>query len=181
MRQSARFFFCMYVFPRNSYTFGGDNMKKFRVYAFWIILAEVVGALSGWLIRDSIGLYRDAILKPPLSPPGIVFPIVWGILYALMGIGAAMIYRAPASEQRTSSLQLYMLQLAVNFLWPIFFFRMQSFGGALILLGLLWGLVLWMLLSFRKVSPLAAKLQIPYLIWLTFAAYLNAGVWVLNQ
>lgn len=156
-------------------------MKKFRVYACWVIFTEAVGALSGWLIRDSIGLYRDAILKPSLSPPGVVFPIVWGILYALMGVGAAMIYRSPAAEQRTSSLQLYLLQLTANFLWPIFFFRMQSFGGALILLGILWGLVLWMILSFRKVSPLAAKLQIPYLIWLTFAAYLNAGVWVLNR
>lgn len=156
-------------------------MKKFRVYAFWIIFTEAVGALSGWLIRDSTGLYRDTILKPPFSPPGIVFPIVWGILYALMGIGAAIIYHSEPSEQRTSSLQLYLLQLAANFLWPIFFFRMQSFGGALILLAILWGLVLWMLLSFRKISPLAARLQIPYLAWLTFAAYLNAGVWLLNR
>ena len=156
-------------------------MKKYRTYAFWILLTEAVGAISGWLIRDSIGIYRDAILKPPLSPPGVVFPIVWGILYALMGIGAAMVYRSAPSEQRTGSLQLYFLQLLANFLWPIFFFRMQSFGGALIFLLLLWGLVLWMILSFRKVSPLAAKLQIPYLLWLTFAAYLNAGVWVLNS
>ena len=155
-------------------------MKKFRAYAFWILLTEAVGAISGWLIRDSTPLYRDAIQKPPLSPPGIVFPIVWAILYALMGVGAAMIYRSAPSEQRTGSLQLYILQLLANFLWPIFFFRMQSFGGALILLLLLWGLVLWMILSFRKISPLAAKLQIPYLLWLTFAAYLNAGVWALN-
>ena len=156
-------------------------MKKFRIYAFWIVFTETVGALSGWLIRNSTDLYRDSVQKPPLSPPGIVFPIVWAILYALMGIGAAIIYRSGPSEQRSGSLQLYLFQLLVNFLWPIFFFRMQSFGGALILLLLLWGLVLWMLLSFRRVSPLAARLQIPYLLWLTFAAYLNAGVWVLNR
>lgn len=155
-------------------------MKKARSYAFWILLTEAVGALSGWLIRDSIGLYRDAILKPPLSPPGIVFPIVWAVLYALMGIGIARIRLSAPSEQRTNSLQLYLLQLIVNFLWPIVFFRMQSFGGALLLLGLLLGLVLWMYLAFRQVDPLAAKLQIPYLLWLVFAAYLNAGVWKLN-
>lgn len=156
-------------------------MKKIRVYAFWILFTEAVGAASGWLIRDSTAVYRDTIQKPPLSPPGIVFPIAWAILYVLMGIGAAIIYLSPPSEQRTGSLQLYLFQLLANFLWPIFFFRMQSFGGALILLLLLWGLVLWMLLSFRKTNPLAAKLQIPYLLWLTFAAYLNAGVWVLNR
>ena len=159
----------------------GDIMKKFRVYACWILLTEAVGAASGWLIWNSIDLYRNAIQKPPLSPPGIVFPIVWAILYALMGIGAAIIYRSEPSEQRSGSLQIYALQLFANFLWPIFFFRMQSFGGALILLLLLWGLVLWMILSFRRVSPLAAKLQIPYLLWLTFAAYLIAGVWLLNR
>lgn len=156
-------------------------MKKIRSYAFWILFTEAVGALSGWLIRDSIGLYREAILKPPLSPPGIVFPIVWAILYALLGIGAARISLSAPSEQRTSSLHLYMFQLIVNFLWPIVFFRMQSFGGALILLCLLLGLVLWMLLAFRQVDPLAARLQIPYLFWLLFAAYLNAGVWTLNR
>lgn len=155
-------------------------MKKARSYAFWILLTEAVGALSGWLIRDSIGLYRDAILKPPFSPPGLVFPIVWAALYALMGIGIARIRLSAPSEQRTNSLQLYLLQLIVNFLWPIVFFRMQSFGGALLLLGLLLGLVLWMALAFYQVDPLAAKLQIPYLLWLVFAAYLNAGVWKLN-
>ena len=143
-------------------------------------MTEAVGALSGWLIRDSIGLYRDAILKPPFSPPGLVFPIVWAALYALMGIVIARIRLSAPSEQRTNSLQLYLLQLIVNFLWPIVFFRMQSFGGALLLLGLLLGLVLWMYLAFYQVDPLAAKLQIPYLLWLVFAAYLNAGVWKLN-
>lgn len=155
-------------------------MKKARSYAFWILLTEAVGALSGWLIRDSIGLYQDAIVKPPFSPPGLVFPIVWAVLYALMGIGIARIRLSVPSEQRTNSLQLYLLQLIVNFLWPIVFFRMQSFGGALLLLGLLLGLVLWMYLAFYQVDPLAAKLQIPYLLWLVFAAYLNAGVWKLN-
>lgn len=150
------------------------------IYAGWIAFTEAVGGLAGFLIRDGVDLYRTVIAKPPLSPPAIVFPIMWAILYALMGIGAAMIYLSEPSKQRSCSLQLYFIQLAVNFLWSIIFFNLQSFGGALIWLVALWALILWMILSFRKVNPLAAWLQVPYLLWVTFAGYLNAGVWLLN-
>ena len=118
--------------------------------------------------------------KPPLSPPGIVFPIVWGILYALMGIGAARIYLAPESRERTRSLLLYFVQLMFNFFWSIIFFNFQRFGFALIWLLVLWVLILRMILAFRRVDKTAALLQIPYLLWVTFAAYLNFGVWRLN-
>jgi tryptophan-rich sensory protein len=154
--------------------------KKVWTYIGWVAFTEAVGALSGFITRDGTKIYRTAIVKPPLSPPSIVFPIVWGILFALMGIGAAMIYLSGRSQQRSGCLQLYLIQLAANFLWNIIFFNLQTFGGALIWLLALWILILWMILSFYKVSPLAAKLQIPYLIWVTFAGYLNAGVWLLN-
>lgn len=148
---------------------------------FWILLAEAVGALSGWLTREGTQIYAQTIVKPPLSPPGWVFPVVWAILYALMGIGAAKVYQAPASKTRSMGLNLFITQLVVNFFWSPIFFNLQTFGFALLWLLLLWGLVLWMILVFRKVKPLAAKLQIPYLLWLTFAAYLNFGVWYLNR
>ena len=148
---------------------------------FWILLAEAVGALSGWLTREGTQIYAQTIVKPPLSPPGWVFPVVWAILYALMGIGAAKVYQAPASKTRSMGLNLFITQLVVNFFWSPIFFNLQAFGFALLWLLLLWGLVLWMILAFRKVKPLAAKLQIPYLLWLTFAAYLNFGVWYLNR
>ena len=148
---------------------------------FWILLAEAVGALSGWLTREGTQIYAQTIVKPPLSPPGWVFPVVWAILYALMGIGAAKVYQAPASKTRSMGLNLFITQLVVNFFWSPIFFNLQAFGFALLWLLLLWGLVLWMILVFRKVKPLAAKLQIPYLLWLTFAAYLNFGVWYLNR
>lgn len=154
--------------------------KKVWTYAGWIALTEAVGALAGWLTREGTQLYRSAITKPPLSPPAIVFPVVWAILYALMGIGAARVYLSAPSENRSGSLQLYFIQLAVNFFWSMIFFNWRSFGGALLWLIALWVLVLWMILSFRKVDPIAAKLQIPYLLWVTFAGYLNAGVWLLN-
>ena len=148
---------------------------------FWILLAEAVGALSGWLTREGTQIYAQTIVKPPLSPPGWVFPVVWAILYVLMGIGAAKVYQAPASKTRSMGLNLFITQLVVNFFWSPIFFNLQDFGFSLLWLLLLWGLVLWMILVFRKVKPLAAKLQIPYLLWLTFAAYLNFGVWYLNR
>ena len=162
----------------------GDQIMKhqtIRTYAFWIGLSEAVGLLSGWLTRDSMELYREMIIQPPLSPPGIVFPIVWTILYALMGIGAARVSLSPDSKERKQALNLFVAQLIVNFFWSPIFFNAQAFGFAFLWLLLLWGLVLWMILLFQKVDKVAAVLQIPYLIWLTFAAYLSGGVWLLNR
>ena len=156
------------------------SKHTWKPYAFWILLAEAVAAHSGLLSRGGIEIF-GSIAQPPLSPPAIVFPIVWGILYALMGISAARIYLSPPSQARNQGLNLYIAQLIVNFFWSLIFFNAQAFGFAFLWLLLLWVLVLWMILTFRKVDPLAAWLQIPYLIWLTFAAYLSLGVWYLNR
>lgn len=158
-------------------------MKKptWKTYAFWIVLAEAVGALSGWLTRKGVKIYNTTVEQPPLSPPSIVFPIVWGILFVLMGVGAARIYLAAASNARSRSLLLFLVQLTFNFFWSIIFFNLQTFGFAFLWLITLWVLILLMILSFRKVDQPAAWLQIPYLLWVTFAAYLNFGVWLLNR
>ena len=155
--------------------------RNWKPYVFWILLAEAVGVLSGWLTREGTKIYAETILKPPLSPPGWVFPVVWSILYVLMGIGAARIWLSPPSKTRSLGLNLFVAQLVVNFFWSPIFFNLQAFGLAFFWLLLLWGLVLWMILVFRRVDPLAAKLQIPYFVWLTFAAYLNLSVWYLNR
>ena len=147
----------------------------------WIVLTEAVGALAGFLTRDGMELYKTQVVKPPLSPPAIVFPIVWGILYALMGIGIARVWLSARSEERADAIQVYLLQLAINFTWSIFFFNLRSFGGALAVLLILLGLIFWMIFRFRRVDRPAARLQIPYVIWVCFAAYLNAGVWLLNR
>lgn len=155
--------------------------KPWKTYLLWILLAEAAGGLSGWLTREGTKAYNQAIVQTPLSPPGWVFPVVWTILFALMGIGAARIYLAPPSKARSRGLNLFISQLVVNFFWSPVFFNLQAFGLAFFWLLLLWGLVIWMILTFRKVDRTAANLQIPYLLWLTFAAYLNAGVWYLNM
>ena len=157
------------------------NKKNWKTYALWIGITEAVGALSGWLSREGTKYYQDNIVKPPLSPPSSVFPIVWGILFALMGYGAARIFLSEQSAERRKGLNLYVAQLIVNFFWSLIFFNAQAFGFAFIWLLLLLVLVVLMILSFRKTDKLAAWLQIPYLLWILFAAYLNFGVWYLNR
>ena len=154
--------------------------RNWKTYLFWVALAEGVGAVSGWLSRDGTRWYQEFAVKPPLSPPGWVFPVVWGILFALMGIGAARVSLTEASPRRSAGLNLFVAQLTVNFFWSLIFFNLRSYGFALAWIGLLGVLILWMIFAFRKSDRPAAWLQIPYLLWVTFAAYLNWGAWVLN-
>lgn len=157
-------------------------MKKrsWKPYVFWIFLSELVGIVSGWISREGTQAFSQTAVQPPLSPPPILFPIVWTVLYALMGISAARISIAPDSPVRERGLNLFVAQLIVNFFWSPIFFNTGAYGFAFLWLLLLILLVAWMILTFRKVDPPAAWLQVPYLIWLLFAAYLNYGVWQLN-
>lgn len=120
------------------------------------------------------------MVKPPLSPPGWVFPLVWTVLYALMGIGAARVSLTQEGKDRSRALNVFVAQLIVNFFWSLIFFNARAYGFAFVWLLLLWLLIIWMILAFRKVDKVAAWLQIPYFLWVTFAAYLNYGVWKLN-
>lgn len=153
--------------------------RKFWIYAISIGIAETVGGLAAWLTREGMDRY-EMLPKSALTPPGIVFFLVWAILYALMGISVTRIYLAEPSQQREKGLWLYVFQLIFNFFWNLFFFNMQAFGFSLLWLIGLWVLILLMILSFRKMDRLAAWLQLPYLLWVTFAIYLNFTVWQLN-
>ena len=123
-------------------------MKKttWKPYVFWIVLSEAVGLLSAFLTRTGTEAYAELLQKPPFSPPGWVFGVVWPILYALMGIGAARVYLSPPSSARSRGLNLFVIQLAVNFLWSPIFFNARAYGFALIWLLILWVLVLLMIL-----------------------------------
>ena len=154
--------------------------KAWKTYALWILLAEAVGALSGWLTREGTRIYTETAVRPPLSPPSAAFPVVWVILFALMGIGAARIWRSPPSKFRSRGLLLFFVQLAFNFVWSILFFNLERYGLVFGWLIVLWFLILGMILTFRRIDRKAALLQIPYLLWVSFAAYLNLGVWLLN-
>lgn len=157
-------------------------MKKgnWKVYAVWIAITEAVGAVSGLLSREGMRIYIEAANKPAFTPPMWVFPVVWSILFALMGVSAARIWLAQDSPARSRGLNLFVAQLIVNFFWSLIFFNLQAYGAAFVWLILLWVLVAWMILTFYQVDPLAAFLQIPYLFWLTFAGVLTAFVALLN-
>lgn len=145
-----------------------------------IALPLLVGVLSALLTREGVQTYAT-MEKPPLSPPAILFPIVWTILYVLMGIGFYLVLTSDGSkEDIKSALSVYVWQLLVNFLWPTFFFNFQWYLFSFFWLVLLWILVLIMLIRFYRVSKVAAYINIPYLVWLTFAGYLNLGVYFLN-
>jgi len=158
-------------------------MKKasWKTYAFWILATELTGAAAGLLSRRGTEIYRQSILKPAFSPPGWVFPVVWSVLYLLMGIAAARISLSPESPARRHALRVYVVQLVVNFVWPLLFFNLQAFDAAFLWLLLLWALIVWTLLSFREIEKTAAHLLLPYLAWVAFAGYLNLGVWMLNR
>lgn len=153
---------------------------KWTELLIFIIGTELVGALSS-LLSGNFSSFYDELVKPPLAPPGILFPIVWAILYALMGISAYMIYVSDAETgKKAKALTLYAVQLFVNFMWSIVFFRFKQIGAAAAVLILLVILVTMMVVIFKKIRPLAGYLNIPYLLWVIFAAYLNIGFLVLN-
>ena len=153
--------------------------RKWLAYAVAIAIPEAVGALAGFLTRDAVRNFQNTP-QSALTPPAIVFPIVWTILYALMGIGSARIWLSEENPQRDRGLALYLFQLIFNFFWSIFFFNMGAYGFSLLWLLGLWVLILLMIRSFYRVDKGAALLQIPYLVWVSFAAYLNYMVWKLS-
>ena len=155
--------------------------KATRSYLVFILFTLGVGALSGLLTRSGMQQFQALALKPPLTLPPVVFPIVWSLLYLLMGIGAARIFLLPASPSRDQALRLYLFQLAVNFFWSILFFSFALYLAAFLWLLFLWALILMMIRDFCRLDRAAGLLQIPYLLWVTFAGYLNLGVWILNR
>ena len=157
------------------------NLRKWKPYLISMGLALGVGTLSGLLSMGGMRGYESMVTKPALTPPGWLFPIVWTILYSLMGIGAAMVYLKGKPEKRDTALNLYVAQLIVNFFWSLIFFNAQAFGFAVIWIILLLALVVWMTWEFSMIDKTAALLQIPYIIWLLFATYLTIAVWVLNR
>lgn len=139
-----------------------------------------VGGLAALLTRNSYDFY-DTVVKPALAPPGTVFPIVWTILYLLMGVSAYLIWEEKRAPGRREALQTYAAQLALNFVWPLLFFRARAFLPAFLWLLALIVLIVAMIVQFKRIKPIAAWLQIPYLLWCLFAAYLNLSIYLLNR
>ena len=140
-----------------------------------------VGGLSALITKNSMEMFSQ-IEKPPLSPPGWLFPVVWTILYVLMGVSAYIVQKTNGSKtKKDSAIAVYTLQLIFNFFWSIIFFNLKAYLFAFLWLLVLWILVLWNVISFYKINKTAGLLMLPYLIWVTFAGYLNFGIFLLNK
>lgn len=140
------------------------------------LLPIVGGALVGLIISGYMN-YGDMV-KPPLSPPSYIFPIVWTILYILMGISYFIATKDNENDKELN--QIYILQLLVNFFWPIIFFVLKMYFTAFFWIILLLILVIIMIKELLKINKISGYLQIPYLMWLLFATYLNIGIFLLN-
>jgi len=156
-------------------------LKKLKPYIISILITLGTGALSAFLTRKNIYIY-DVLKKPALSPPAMLFPIVWTLLYILMGVSSARIYLLKSSNsfEVMDTLLNYALQLVLNFFWPIIFFNIQTFLFAFLWLVVLWCFIIKMIFRFSRLDTIAAYLQIPYLLWVTFAGYLNFMIYLLN-
>lgn len=144
-----------------------------------IAIALLVGGLAGILTSGSVYIYQE-INVPDFSPPGFVFPIVWTILYILMGVSAYLIHQSEESNEKEDALLIYRIQLFLNFMWSLIFFNLQAYLFAFVILVVLWVAILVMIVRFYNINPLAGKLQIPYLVWVTFAGILNLAIVILN-
>ncbi len=145
-----------------------------------IAIPLIVGALSAWLTMGSMEDFR-ALNQPPLSPPNWLFPVVWTILYTLMGIASYLVYRNDENPAlRKNALTVYAIQLAFNFLWSIVFFNFGWYLFAFIWLIALWILIFINIKQFYQLSKPAAYMLVPYIIWVSFALYLNFGIYLLN-
>lgn len=154
-----------------------NKTHKTSELAIAILIPLAVGSISA-LLGGNMDVY-SSLNKPPLSPPGILFPIVWTILYILMGISSYLIYSSD-NVHKSSALKTYALQLFFNFCWTIIFFRFSLYLAALIWLVMLIILIINMIRQFYSINPIAAYLQIPYLLWCLFAVYLNFLIYIRN-
>lgn len=152
-----------------------------RLLFICIAIPLIVGAVSALLTQNSMEVF-SFVEKPPMAPPAWLFPVAWTVLYTLMGISSYLLLTSNAEfEKKTEAMRLYGYQLVVNFLWPTFFFNFGWYFFSFLWLVLLWILVFFMIRSFYKISKPAAYLNVPYILWLTFAGYLNLGIWWLNR
>ena len=152
-----------------------------RLLFICIAIPLIMGGVSALLTQNSMEVF-ERVTQPPLSPPAWLFPVAWTILYTLMGISSYLILASEGScEEKTEAIRLYGYQLLVNFLWPTFFFNFGWYFFSILWLVLLWVLVFFMIRRFSSLNKVAAYINIPYLIWLTFALYLNIGIWWLNK
>jgi tryptophan-rich sensory protein len=158
-------------------------MKSLKItitFLICLLLPLAIGGLSGFATASGIHDWYATLHKPTFNPPNYLFGPVWTTLYLLMGISLFIIWRSPAATVRTKGLGIFAIQLTLNFFWSFLFFKYNLVGIALLEIVMIWISILMMIITFIRVSKFAGYLQIPYLLWVSFATILNGSIWLLN-
>lgn len=156
-------------------------MNNKVILALCLIIPLAIGGLSGLLSSAGVTEWYITLNKPSFNPPSWVFGPVWTVLYLLMGYSFYRIYSQPISIHRLKATRLFVAQITLNFFWSLIFFRWQLTGWATVEILLLWITILLMIRAFVKLDPIAGYLQIPYLLWVSFASLLSGSLWYLNS
>jgi tryptophan-rich sensory protein len=157
-------------------------MRRLKIVNLIVCIAIplIVGGIAGVATSSNITTWYVHLNKPAFNPPNSIFGPVWTVLYLLMGISLYLIWRAPKTNARTKALRIFGIQLALNFAWSFLFFYFHLTFFAFVEIILIWIAIALMIYTFRRVNKAAAYLQIPYLLWVSFASVLNAAIWMLN-
>lgn len=156
------------------------SIKVLLTLLICLLIPLAIGGISGFATAAGITDWYVTLNKPSFNPPNYLFAPVWTTLYTLMGISLFIIWRSPEGRNRNNALVIFAIQIALNFCWSFLFFKFNLPGVALVEIVLLWTSILMMIILFRRISKLAAYLQVPYLLWVSFATVLNAAIWYLN-
>lgn len=146
-----------------------------------LVLPLVVGGLSGIATAEGVSGWYQTVLKPPFNPPNYLFGPVWTVLYLLMGVSLFLLLNQPAGAWKTRALIFFGIQISLNFLWSFLFFKFHVLGIALAEIIVLWLMIAAMIFTMIQVKPVIGLIQIPYLLWVSFATVLNASFWWLNR
>lgn len=157
------------------------NKSQFYKLLVSIFLPLALGAIAGMFTSQSVPEWYATLNRPSFNPPNWIFGPVWTTLYILMGISLFLIWKQDVSKQRNVAILVFLIQLLLNFGWSFIFFYFNMIGFALVEIVLLWFSIVITLFLFYKIKPMASYINIPYLLWVTFAAVLNASYYLLNR
>lgn len=155
-------------------------MNKYLKLFCCALFTLSIGAISGIATYSGTNNWFMALNKPFFNPPNYLFGPVWTLLYLLMGISFFLILQSPIKELKRKAIMIFVIQLSLNFLWSFMFFKFQLIGLAFIEIILIWIAILTMIITYYQINRIAALLQIPYLLWVSFATALNGAIWWLN-
>lgn len=155
-------------------------MNKYLKLALCILLPLLIGGISGYASASGINIWYMGINKPFFNPPNYLFGPVWTLLYILMGISFYRILQSQESEIKRKAILIFCVQMFLNFCWSFLFFKFQLLGISFVEIILMWISIATMIYTFSKIDKTAGYLQIPYLLWVSFASVLNGAIWYLN-